>query len=97
MDLPPLVDRAIPFDARIEIVYERRDGKLSVVSVGVRPLSASLVPMLRLADVERVQIAAALERTAGKRAAAARLLGISERNLYRKIHRYGLDTAHAEQ
>jgi DNA-binding NtrC family response regulator len=44
-----------------------------------------------------VQIAAALEHTGGKRAPAARLLGISERNLYRKIRRYGLDVLHAHR
>ena len=97
MDLPPLVDRAVPFDARIEIVYEGREVKLSILSVGVRPLVESRAPMLRLADLERVQIAAALEHTDGKRAPAAHLLGISERNLYRKIRRYGLDVSQAHR
>jgi hypothetical protein len=36
---PPLVDRATPFDATIEVVYERRDGALRIVSVCVGPLA----------------------------------------------------------
>jgi len=47
------------------------------------------VPTLRQA--EREQIARALDATAGRRAQAARMLGISERNLYRKIRAHGLD------
>ena len=44
-----------------------------------------------LREMERVQIRAALDATAGHRAHAAKLLGISERNLYRKIRTYHLD------
>jgi DNA-binding NtrC family response regulator len=47
------------------------------------------VPTLR--QTERQQIARALEVSAGHRAHAARMLGISERNLYRKIRAHGLD------
>jgi DNA-binding NtrC family response regulator len=46
-----------------------------------------------LRECERAQIARALEATEGKRAQAARLLGISERNLYRKIRAHRLDGA----
>jgi two-component system response regulator HydG len=42
------------------------------------------------ADVEREHIRATLERTGGNRARAARLMGIGERTLYRKIREYGL-------
>ena len=44
-----------------------------------------------LREMERLQIQRALEAAAGKRAQAARLLGISERNLYRKIRAHHLD------
>jgi two-component system response regulator AtoC len=54
---------------------------------GVR-LSAEALPTLR--ELERAHIARALEATAGHRARAARVLGISERNLYRKIEEFGL-------
>ena len=44
-----------------------------------------------LAALERNHIHEALDRTAGHRGRAARLLGISERNLYRKLREYGWD------
>ena len=43
-----------------------------------------------LDELERAHIAAALTATAGHRGNAARMLGISERNLYRKLREYGL-------
>ena len=51
--------------------------------------SAAAPPTLRQA--EREHIAQALRASEGRRAQAARLLGISERNLYRKIRAHGLD------
>jgi DNA-binding NtrC family response regulator len=50
---------------------------------------AAAVPTLR--QTEREQIARALAATAGRRAGAARMLGISERNLYRKIRAHNID------
>jgi DNA-binding NtrC family response regulator len=46
---------------------------------------------LALAEVERRHIARVLAQVGGHRARAAQLLGISERNLYRRIHEYHLD------
>ena len=46
---------------------------------------------LPLAEVERRHIAQVLSQVGGHRARAAQLLGISERNLYRRIHEYHLD------
>jgi len=43
-----------------------------------------------LAELERRHIEAVLRATEGRRSQAARLLGISERNLYRKLREYGL-------
>jgi DNA-binding NtrC family response regulator len=43
-----------------------------------------------LDELERAHIEASLRRTAGHRGKAAALLGISERNLYRKLREYGL-------
>jgi DNA-binding NtrC family response regulator len=43
-----------------------------------------------LEELERAHIEAALRATEGHRARAARMLGISERNLYRKLREYGL-------
>jgi len=45
---------------------------------------------LRLRDVERRAILEALHVAKGNREKAARLLGIGERTLYRKIKEYGL-------
>jgi DNA-binding NtrC family response regulator len=47
---------------------------------------------LALADVERRHIARVLAEVGGHRARAATLLGISERNLYRKIQEYHLES-----
>jgi DNA-binding NtrC family response regulator len=51
--------------------------------------AAADMPTLR--QTERQQIALALEASDGRRAQAAQLLGISERNLYRKLRAHGLD------
>jgi transcriptional regulator with PAS, ATPase and Fis domain len=40
--------------------------------------------------MEREHVARALRAADGHRARAAKLLGISERNLYRKLREYGL-------
>jgi DNA-binding NtrC family response regulator len=47
-----------------------------------------VAPPLR--EVERRHVQSVLENVAGNRSQAARVLGISERNLYRLIKRYGL-------
>jgi len=46
--------------------------------------------LLSLEELERVQIERALRVTEGNREQAARMLGIGERTLYRKIKEYGL-------
>lgn len=46
---------------------------------------------LTLAELERRCIADTLARTNGNREKAAKMLGIGERTLYRKIERYGLE------
>ena len=45
---------------------------------------------MRMQDVERAAIEAALAETAGNRRRAAEHLGIGERTLYRKIKEFGL-------
>jgi two-component system response regulator HydG len=47
-------------------------------------------PGMSLADAERIVIARTLEMTGGNRQQAAKMLGIGERTLYRKIKDYGL-------
>ena len=45
---------------------------------------------LPLADLERINIQAALRRSGGNKNEAARILGIDRQRLYRKIEKYGL-------
>jgi DNA-binding NtrC family response regulator len=47
-------------------------------------------PLPTLEQVEREHVERALRVAEGRRARAAKLLGISERNLYRKLREYGL-------
>jgi DNA-binding NtrC family response regulator len=47
-------------------------------------------PLQTLEQIERAHIETALRATAGHRGQAAKVLGISERNLYRKLREYGL-------
>ena len=53
-------------------------------------LGTAEVPLPTLEQMEREHIARALRATDGHRGHAARMLGISERNLYRKLREYGL-------
>ncbi|MBE3582442.1 MAG: sigma-54-dependent Fis family transcriptional regulator [Thermoanaerobacteraceae bacterium] len=50
---------------------------------------ASDSPLLSLAEVEKMHIRRVLEATGWNRTEAARVLGISVRNLYRKLEQYG--------
>jgi DNA-binding NtrC family response regulator len=66
-------------------------------TVGIEPReveSASNVvtvgPGMRMADIERAAIVAALRETRGNRRKAADQLGIGERTLYRKLKEYGI-------
>ncbi len=43
-----------------------------------------------LAEIERLFVAETLRLTGGNREEAAKMLGIGERTLYRKIKEYGL-------
>jgi two-component system response regulator HydG len=62
----------------------------------IRPAGAELagsvanVAGMRLEQLEKEAIAKTLEMTKGNREQAAKLLGIGERTLYRKIKEYGL-------
>ncbi len=58
---------------------------------GDRPETGEPEPLLPLVEVERRYLARVLAYAGGHRARAAALLGISERNLYRKIQEFHLD------
>ncbi|MFM8439340.1 MAG: helix-turn-helix domain-containing protein, partial [Candidatus Kapaibacterium sp.] len=49
---------------------------------------------MRLDDMEKMMIAAALKHYHGSRRQAARSLGLSERTLYRKMQQYDIDDEH---
>ena len=57
---------------------------------GAAPPAASHLIGRPLEEVERYMIEEALKLTEGNREEAARMLGIGERTLYRKIKEYGL-------
>ena len=66
-----------------------------VAAIGPRdqmppPNVVSIVPGMKMTEVERAVIEAALKETRGNRRKAADLLGIGERTLYRKIKEYRL-------
>jgi DNA-binding NtrC family response regulator len=48
----------------------------------------TVTPGMKMADIERAVIEAALKETKGNRRRAAEMLGIGERTLYRKIKEY---------
>jgi two-component system response regulator AtoC len=55
-----------------------------------RPAALGAAPALTLEAAERDQILRALDAAGGKRIAAAKLLGLSRRTLYRKLDRHGI-------
>jgi transcriptional regulator with PAS, ATPase and Fis domain len=60
-------------------------------SNGASASTAGSAGISTLRETEKAQIRSALAATGGHRAQAARVLGISERNLYRKIRGHGLE------
>ena len=68
-----------------------------LTSVGIEPREeqpapnvVTLAPGMRMADIERAAIIAALRETRGNRRKAADQLGIGERTLYRKLKEYDI-------
>jgi DNA-binding NtrC family response regulator len=50
-----------------------------------------------LQELERYAIEQTLKRVGGSRRKAAKLLGITERTLYRKIHEYALNNLNSKE
>ena len=63
-------------------------GAPTVVGRTVQPADGARLPTLE--ELERTHVRLALEASGGHRGNAARILGISERNLYRKLRELGL-------
>jgi DNA-binding NtrC family response regulator len=77
--------------AYAEVLEPPESGAGGVVARGV-PESVILYRTgMRMAEVERAAIEAALSDTGGNRRKAAEMLGIGERTLYRKLKEYELD------
>ncbi len=82
------VERALIVCEGDEIGPEHLPGALRS-SASVTPVRDG-EPLLSLAELEREHIERVLESVGGHRGGAARILGISERNLYRKLKAYGI-------
>jgi DNA-binding NtrC family response regulator len=65
-------------------------GALPVVGRPVQPTDGARLPTLD--ELERAHVRLALEASGGHRGNAAKILGISERNLYRKLRELGLSS-----
>ena len=61
-------------------------------SVKERPTSSAVPGSRRLADVEREHIVDTLRSVSGNKAAAARVLGLNRKTLYRKLTHHGIHT-----
>jgi DNA-binding NtrC family response regulator len=93
-ELQNTIERAFALSRAPEIDLEDLPVKIRRPS-GVEPLSPAEPAndgeeILPLAELERRAIVAALARTGGNKAEAARLLGIERPRLYRKLQKYGL-------
>jgi two-component system, NtrC family, response regulator AtoC len=73
-----------------QILPEHLPAALRVKAAGPSPSPASGDRLPTLQEVERTHIERVLHETHGHRGQAASILGISERNLYRKLREYGL-------
>ena len=71
-------------------VDETGSGQREAGSAVVEDLAVVYKPGMKMSEVERAAIEAALKETRGNRRRAADRLGIGERTLYRKIKEYGL-------
>jgi len=93
-ELQNTIERAFALSRAPEIDVEDLPVKIRSPS-GVELLSPAepandVEEILPLAELERRAIVAALARTGGNKAEAARLLGIERPRLYRKLQKYGL-------
>ena len=70
-----------------EILAEHFPAALRTPAAGIKPPEVE-EPLLTLEEMERLHIKKALRASGGHRGKAAGLLGISERNLYRKLREY---------
>jgi DNA-binding NtrC family response regulator len=84
------VEAAAIVCAGSEILPEHLPASLRVRKEGAEPDPGAAARLASLQEIEREHIERVVHATGGHRAQAARVLGISERNLYRKLREYGL-------
>ncbi|WP_239491068.1 sigma-54 dependent transcriptional regulator [Luteitalea sp. TBR-22] len=90
-ELMHVIEAAVVVSEGPEILPEHlslRSRRVTPPSPGASPTAPDDLPTLEA--LERAHITTVLQATHGHRSHAARILGISERNLYRKLHEYGL-------
>ena len=86
-----VVEAAMVFCEGMCILPEHLPTAFRNLRVAAAPrFSSNGVSLPTLEQAERELIGLALEASNGHRGNAARILGISERNLYRKLHEHGL-------
>jgi DNA-binding NtrC family response regulator len=77
-------------DAAKPVHRPARVAALSAPDSAPPPNVVTIEPGMKMADIERLAIQAALKETRGNRRRASEMLGIGERTLYRKIKEYKL-------
>ena len=87
-ELKNIVERCTALTRHRKIVVEDLPGKLRTVHGHGLPLPDGQEDLLPLAEMERRYIYHVLEAAGGNRAAAARILGLDRKTLYRKLQRY---------
>jgi len=68
----------------------RSPSAFAAANEDARPVALPAITGTTLRDVERELIRSTLDKTGGNRDQAAKILGIGERTLYRKIKEYDL-------
>jgi DNA-binding NtrC family response regulator len=90
-ELLHVVEAALVLCEGSTVLPEHLPGALRAAGPGARTQPVAFAqPSASLEDVERAHIVAALHACDGHRGNTARTLGISERNLYRKLRQYNL-------
>jgi len=99
-ELRQRVDEARDGRVRAELGEVQAAVRLPAAAIGIEPREeappanvVTIAPGMRMADIERAAIVAALRETRGNRRKAADQLGIGERTLYRKLKEYEIPDA----
>jgi DNA-binding NtrC family response regulator len=99
-ELRQRVDEARDGRVRADLGEVQPAVRLPAATIGIEPREeapppnvVTISPGMRMADIERAAIVAALRETRGNRRKAADQLGIGERTLYRKLKEYEIPDA----